>query len=202
MIEEAFTYRQLRRSDFRSTALPPDRTMHESSINAYTCTRIRPTQDSRYTVNRAQYNDNVFYIGSIQNIGFEAIMIPGCSWWNPALAAVAHSYVLQHEQIHFAIVELTARQLTTKARQSALTFMAIQPNSGAAMAEVNDTVNTWIRAATEESLDMHTAFDEDTSLFHSPKWQHWWKEKINSKLAKFEPAASTGTDISSNGKKK
>jgi hypothetical protein len=80
--------------------------------------------------------------------------------------------------------------------------MAIQPNSGAAMAEVNETVNTWIRAATEESLEMHTEFDEDTSLFHSPQWQHWWKEKIDSKLAQFEPAASTATDVSSNGQKK
>jgi hypothetical protein len=202
MLEDAFTYRKLTREDFRATVLPPDRIMHESSINAYTCAQIRPTQDSKYTVNRTQYNGTVFYIGSIQNIGFEAIMIPACSWWNPELPAFARRYVLQHEQIHFAIAELAARQLTAQTRQSALTFMAIQPTYGGAIEEVNDKVKSWIREASEGSLAMHTAFDEDTSLFHSPKWQRWWKKEIDAKLAELDPAASAVTDNASNAKKK
>lgn len=192
MLDEAFTYRQLTRADFKAAALSPDRAMHEASINAHTCTRIRPTPDSKLTVSRNRYNGAVVYIGSIATIGFEAIMIPGCSWWNPAMPARSHAYVLQHEQIHFALVELTARRLTVDAREKARTFMAIHPTVEEARAEVAATVNAWIRSATEASLATHTAFDEDTSLFHSPKWQQWWQEKVDSQLASIQPAAPAG----------
>ncbi len=193
MLAEAFTYRQLTRADFRAPALPPDRTMHESAINAHTCTRIRPTQDSKFSVSRSRYNDSVVYMGSIQKIGFEAILIPGCSWWNPSLPAGNHAYVLQHEQIHFALVELTARRLTVDARHKARTFMAIHPTAEAAKAEIAATVNEWIRSATQDSLGRHTAFDEDTSLFHSPRWQQWWQDTVDGELAGIPPAAPSGT---------
>jgi hypothetical protein len=193
MIDEGFTYRQLTRADFKASTLSTDRAMHESSINAHTCTRIRPTHDSKFTFNRTRFNDSIVYIGSIDKIGFEAIMIPGCSWWNPALPARNHAYVLQHEQIHFALVELTARQLTVNARLAARTFMAIQSTFEAAKAEVAATINGWIRSAMEESMATHTAFDKDTSLFHSPRWQQWWQEKVERQLADFRPAEQAET---------
>lgn len=183
MIEDAFTYRQLTRADFQATTLPPDRAMHEASINAHTCIRIRPAKDSRFTVSRAWYGDSRVYIGGIESISFEAIMIPGCSWWNPAIPAGNRAYVLQHEQIHFALVELTARHLTVRSREAIKTFMAIHPTPEAARAEVGATIKEWIRSAMAESLAEHTAFDEDTSLFHSPKRQDWWMEKVHGELA-------------------
>lgn len=192
MRHEAITYRQLTRADFKASALPQDSSMHAASINAHTCTRVRPTRDSSFSVSHARYDDSMVYIGSIDTIGFEAVMIPGCSWWNPALPTENHAYVLQHEQIHFALVELTARRLTVDARQKVRGFMSIHPTMEAAQAEVTATVNGWIRTATEESLATHTAFDEDTSLFHSPRWQQWWLEKVEHQLADLKPAAPNG----------
>lgn len=155
VFDEVITYRQLTRDDFKATELPPGRIMHKSSINAYTCARIRPMHDSKFTANRARIYGTVTYFGSIQNIAFEAIMIPGCSWWNPALQAKFQSYVLQHEQIHFAIVELTARRLTAAVHESAKTFIAIEPTAEAVKAEITAKVNSWIRSATDESLATH-----------------------------------------------
>ncbi|WP_319521297.1 hypothetical protein [uncultured Desulfosarcina sp.] len=183
MLDEAFTYRQLTRSDFRAPALPADQAAHASAINAHTCARIRPTKDSRFTVVRTRYNDSVVYIGSIEKIRFAGIMIPGCSWWNPALPAGRHAYVLQHEQIHFALVELAARRLTADIREEARSFMTIQPTQEAARTEIAATVNQWIRSAMEASLETHTAFDNDTSLFYSPGWQQWWQDKVEKQLA-------------------
>ncbi|WP_155307346.1 hypothetical protein [Desulfosarcina widdelii] len=183
MIDEAFTYRQLTRSDFRAPALPADQDAHATAINAHTCARIRPTKDSRFSVVRTRYNDSVVFIGGIEKIRFEGIMIPGCSWWNPALPAGSQAYVLQHEQIHFALVELAARRLTVDIREEAQSFMTVQPTAEAARTEIATTVNRWIRSAMEASLEMHTAFDNDTSLFHSPRWQQWWQDKIEKQLA-------------------
>lgn len=185
-IQDAFAYRHLTRADFKATTLPPDRTMHATSINAHTCTRIRPCRDSRFTVSQARYGASLIYIGGIESITFEAIMIPGCSWWNPAMPAKNSAYVLQHEQVHFALVELTARRLTVNAHERVKTFMAIHPTPEAARAEIGATIKEWIRSAMDESLAAHTAFDEDTSLFHSPKRQHWWMEKIESELSLFQ----------------
>ena len=199
MIDDAITYRQLTRADFKAATLPPDRAMHETSINAYTCCRIRPGKDSRFSVSRARYGESVIYIGSIRQIAFEAIILPGCSWWNPALPAKNSAYVLQHEQIHFAIVELTAQQLTASAQEKLRSFLAIHPTYSAAMDEITATVNQMIRSATDESLKMHTAFDEDTSLFHSPKRQRWWLEKVERELAQFQPDKPAGTGVENTG---
>lgn len=184
IIQDAFAYRQLTRADFQATTLPPDQAMHAASINAHTCTRIRPARNSRFTVSRTRYGESLFYIGGIERTTFEVIMIPGCSWWNPAMPDKNRSYVLQHEQIHFALVELTARRLTATAREAARTFMAIHPTPEAARAEIAATVRQWIRSAMDESLAEHTAFDEDTSLFHSPQRQRWWMEKVDGELAR------------------
>jgi len=190
MLDEAVTYRQLTRSDFRAPGLPADQKAHASAINAHTCARIRPTPETRFSVVRTRYNGSVVFIGGIENIRFEGIMIPGCSWWNPDLPAGMHDYVLQHEQIHFALVELAARRLTADIQEEARSFMTIQPTAKEVRAQITATVNQWIRSAMEASLEMHTAFDNDTSLFHSPGWQQWWQDKIEKQLAAAPEPAS------------
>lgn len=192
MLAEAFTYRQLIRADFRAAALPAERGMHRSSINAHTCAHIRPTKRSRFSIHRTRYDDALVYIGSIDAIGFEAVMVPGCSWWNPDLPASRHAYVLQHEQIHFALVELTARRLTRDCQGKSRTFMAIHATAAAAKQEIDATIKQWVRSATEQSLAEHTAFDEDTSLFYSPRWQRWWLERVEKQLAELGSSGSEG----------
>ena len=107
-------------------------------------------------------------------------------WWNPDLPNERHAYVLQHEQIHFALVELSARRLTWDCSSKARTFMAIQPTVAAARNEIQTTIKQWVRSAMEQSLDDHTAFDEDTSLFYSPRWQRWWLDKVKRELVAFD----------------
>ncbi|MGD9369266.1 MAG: hypothetical protein PVH87_26395, partial [Desulfobacteraceae bacterium] len=189
ILSEAVTYRQLTRSDFKASTLPQERVMHSDSIHAHTCARIRPTKDSKFTINRVRFGGSWAFFGSIQTIGFEAVMFPACSWWNPAMPAHMHRYVLQHEQIHFAIAELTARRLTADARLKTKAFIAIQPTSKAVREEITATVNKWIQSAMTESLALHTDFDEDTSMYPSPRWQQWWQEKIEKQLSELQPQA-------------
>ena len=55
-----------------------------------------------------------FYVGTISQLKFKTVFVPECSWWNPNLAKNGENYVLQHDQIHFALTELAARKLTSK----------------------------------------------------------------------------------------
>jgi hypothetical protein len=190
MVDHPVPYRQLTRSDFKASTLPAERALHANTINAYTCARIRPTKDSRFTIHRSRFEGVWTFFGGINAIGFEAVMLPGCSWWNPHLPPKKHSYTLQHEQIHFAIVELTARRLTAEVQPEAQSFLSIQPTRNAVQKEIVTQVNNWIQSAMTESLAMHTDFDEDTSMYPSPRWQKWWQEKIEKQLAERPPHAT------------
>lgn len=190
LLADAVTYRPLRRTDFRANSLPPDRIAHAGIINAYTCAQIRPTADSRIVVRRAHFEGERMYTGTITAIGFEAIMVPGCSWWNPALPERRHAYVLEHEQIHFALLTLTARRLTIDVRQRAAAFMVIQPTADKVRTEITATVNAWIAGAVEQAIAEHTAFDEATSLYYSPRRQRWWRENVDARLAELPPSVT------------
>lgn len=176
---EGFAYRQLKRTDFRALSLPQELSGHEKQIQAHSCIQIRPTKDTKYNVVSNDYRGKTFYFGSIQYIAFEAFMLPSCSWWNPQMAQKRAGYVLEHEQIHFAITELATRRLTRQAQEAINTFLVIQPTRKQAADELTTLIKSLIKTATDESLKEHTAFDEDTSMTFNPKQQRWWLNRIN-----------------------
>ena len=44
-----------------------------------------------------------------RDLRFRAQMDRKCSWWNPKDLGFPQEYILEHEQIHFALCELGAR---------------------------------------------------------------------------------------------
>jgi hypothetical protein len=68
-----------------------------------------------------------YFFGRIDHLAFEAVMIPERSWWNPAIQANMTGYVLQHEQIHFALTELAARKLTRDVHVWASETVVVKP---------------------------------------------------------------------------
>lgn len=175
---EGFAYQQLKIADFRALSLPQELGDHEKHIQAHSCIQIRPTKDAKFKVVPNNYHGKTFYYASIQHIAFEALMIPSCSWWNPRMPKKRTDYVLQHEQIHFAITELAARKLTHQVQEIAKTFLVIQPTRKQALDELSTRIKSLIKAATDESLKEHLAFDEDTSMIFNPKQQRWWLNKV------------------------
>ncbi len=170
--------------------------MHADVIGANTCVYIRPTKDSNFAVHRSRLGGKWTYYGSIHSIRFEAVMLPSCSWWNPALPPRSHAYVLQHEQIHFAIAEVAARRLTKRVRLKAKSYLSIHPTSAAVQEDIVATIKGWIREANDASLAIHTDFDEDTSMFSDPRAQQWWFEKLKEQLAESQlQPESHGADI-------
>ena len=184
---QGITYRQLKRSDFQALSLPRDLSAHEKQIQAHSCIQIRPTRDTRYKIVPNKYDDQTFYFASLGHVGFEAFMVPGCSWWNPHMPKKRAAYVLEHEQIHFAITELAARRLTRQVRKSVNAILVIQPTRKQAFDELSSRIKALINEATNESLKEHTAFDEDTSMAFNPKLQRRWLDKINKMMNATQP---------------
>ena len=181
--KNGFSYRQLSIKDFQAKSLPEDYRQYDHHIGAQSCISIRPSKDSKVNIVRSYYQDMSFYAGTISQLVFEAIFIPGCSWWNPDIAKNKEQYVLQHEQVHFALAELAARNLTREASFEVKSYLAIGNTYSEVQKDILEKLKSLQRETMELSIEEHTDFDEDTSLFYDPRVQRRWLENINLRLA-------------------
>jgi len=160
-LKQGFTYRKLTVNDFR-----------------------RPSKDSKFIINSSysNYYDQILWFGRIQSIAFEAVMLPDYSWWNPAVSRKKTPYVLQHEQIHFALMELAARHLTQQAQADIDDILVVDSSRQGAHEQLMERIAALIQAGNDEMIKEHTAFDEDTSLYNDPEKQQWWFDRVNNQL--------------------
>lgn len=175
-------YRALTREDFQATAAPEHLSAHAGRVNAHSAIRIRPAQGSRLVVTQSDLFGQSYYVGRIEHLSFEAVLIPELSWWNPAVPPGARDYVLQHEQIHFALTEIAARRLTREAGARAASLMIVKPDPQAVRDELLRRIAEWSGEAMAAGLERHTRFDEDTSMFYSPRRQAWWAHEVEEEL--------------------
>ena len=180
---KGFSYRQLEVKDFQAESISPDYSQYNHHISAQSCINIRPSRQTIVRIIQSYYQDMLFYIGTISQLKFEAIFIPECSWWNPNLAKGKEGYVLQHEQIHFALTELTARKLTNEASSEVKGYLAIGNTYLESQKEVKKKLHTMVRGAMEVSIEEHTDFDKDTSVFYDPRVQRKWLARVDARLA-------------------
>jgi hypothetical protein len=178
----AFTYRGLTTDDFRAASLSGHMAEHAERINAHAATQIRLTADSIFRITSRDLYGQTYFFGRIEQLGFEAVMLPDRSWWNPKIPAAMRAYVLQHEQIHFALTELASRQLNAESQKWAADVLVIQPTPQEVRVELARQINERINSAMEASLKRQTEFDEDTSLFINPKRQLWWSWTVENEL--------------------
>ncbi len=182
VLPNGFTYRKLTPEDFRASSLPAYLSTHDESINAHSAITIRITADSNFSITPQQFLDQINYLGRINHLAFEAVMIPENSWWNPKMKPSMTGYVLQHEQIHFALTELAARKLTKDAQIWASKFSLIKQTPQEIYSEMHQQINGMINSAMEANQERHLKFDKDTSVFYNPSWQAWWLEMVEKEL--------------------
>jgi hypothetical protein len=180
--KNGFAYRPLTTDDFKASSLSDGQSVHAKNINAQSAILIRLTPDSKFKTSPWPLWGQMNYLGSISHLAFEAVMIPQHSWWNPSMNPARKAYVLQHEQIHFALTELAARQLTRDSREWASKLLVVKQTPEQVYTEIFEQIQEKIRAALEANQKRHLEFDNDTSLSYNPKWQAWWFEKVEKEL--------------------
>jgi hypothetical protein len=180
-----FPYRELTPADFHAASLSDQMSQHAERINAHAAIQIRVTADSRFRVTSGDLYGQTYFFGRIERLGFEAVMLPDRSWWNPKIPANMRGYVLQHEQIHFALTELAARKLASDSQKWASEILVIKPTPQEVRAELARQIKERINAAMEANLKRQAEFDEDTSLFHNPRRQQWWSWTVEDELKRF-----------------
>ena len=176
------TYRDLTKADFQAKELPLHLQNHQKRLSAHTAVSIRPVQNSKSIISSALIYNQQVYCGRIEQLSFEAVMIPGDSWWNPRMKKGREGYVLQHEQIHFALMEIAARQLTDRVARENGALTVFDSSYEAVKKKLMDRLNELMTEFRTNVLKEHTAFDEETSMRYTPKDQQRWWKRVTSQL--------------------
>lgn len=170
-------YRKLTRADFRAKELPVRLAHEKGRINAHATLSIRSSVNSQFRIYPAENSSGRQYCGEIISLRFHAVMFPEDSWWNPQLEHKHFAYVLQHEQIHFALMERGASRLAERADREMKKMEYCGMTEHEARQKLLSRLRSFIRGEKKKLLREHTAFDEDTSGRFNQRLQDWWYEK-------------------------
>jgi hypothetical protein len=174
---DTIRYRALSRDDFRASSMLPHLSAHAAGLGAYTCAFVIPDRDAQIRVERRGERGD--YVASARALSYRAEIDRSCSWWNADQRQLSEAYVLEHEQIHFALAEIHARRLTGRTRR-----LESAGESPSAAAEALQTrIEQEMAAALEELREESTRFDEETSGVHDPARQARWLADVERRLS-------------------
>lgn len=184
---DTISYRPLKRGDFRAEALPDHVREHAEKLGALTCAYVVTTPDTGYEVQELRdANGRSTFTGRFSKLGFVAEMDRKCSWWNPKLDPAKEAYVLQHEQIHFALAEVEARRQTRKARRLVAEFSVTTSSLDEAKQRIQGEVTKVVERAMKDLISRNEDFDEETSLQYDPQKQQRWFDVVHAELAELD----------------
>jgi hypothetical protein len=188
---DVITYRALTRADFRGASAPAEVRGHEHKLGALTCGQVRSAPSTKIQILWQEGGQApTRYWVKVSGLSFVALMDRKCSWWNDRASAFDPAYVLEHEQIHFAIFELGARRLNQIARQIAARMQIAASSQAEAEAHAQRVLSDALREENERLLSDSKAFDHDTSLGYRPDRQRAWWRKVTAELERTRAWAS------------
>lgn len=177
-------YRALVRADFKGEQLPAHLVQYADKVGALTCGHIFTTPDTKLKLEPTRSrNGGVRYRATLHQLGFVAQMDRNCSWWNPNDVGLSASYLLQHEQIHFALFELEARALNASVSEIAAQIDATSDSPEAAAQAAQEQLERQVQKGLNAVLERSREFDEDTSMGHHPEQQGRWWQLVESELS-------------------
>jgi hypothetical protein len=176
---DVIRYRQVARADFRASQPPARIATNAAKMGAYTCVHVLPVGDPRVKV---QPQPDGSLVARLESVRFRAEMDRSCSWWNDE-TRLDPSYVLEHEQIHFALAEIQARRLTAEIRSIEI----VERDPGRANQEIQRVFDRAARESSEALLRENTRFDEETSFRFVPAVQKRWLRAVERQLADLPP---------------
>jgi len=185
-------YRTITRGDFRGSQAPSEFATVADRVGAATCGQVRTTSDTLFLISWRQETPSSpkQHWVEIKKLGFMALMDRRCSWWNPKTAARAPAYVLEHEQIHFALYELGARKLNAEVEGIKQAMVVRGSSQQQVQAHAQQALNDALVKATEKLVARNREFDQDTSLGYRPDRQRDWLQRVNDELAATRAFAS------------
>lgn len=172
-------YRKLTPQDFLAAAPPPEMKQYAERMGAVTCAHVFTEPDPQYYIEETPAG----FHGAYNRLNFVARMDRTCSWWNPKKSHVPEAYILQHEQIHFALAESAARRLDKKAQEIIAELHPKGSTQESVEKVLTKTVQDMMDKAMKELLQRNLDFDRDTSNTYAPEKQQKWYDEVMGELA-------------------
>lgn len=183
-IRDLIAYRTLDRMDFRGTQAPQSFISYADRVGAATCAFVFVTPESQVMVRQLQSKDGaIYWHASVYTLGFEAKMDRNCSWWNTELETLPPDYVLEHEQIHFALVELEARRMQADVPAISRRIEVMGVSRDEVRDVANQRLHNELQASMERIVRISREFDDDTSMGYKPDRQSAWAARAQAELA-------------------
>ena len=187
--DDSITYRKLQRSDFRGEQPPGS---FDERMAAVTCAYIEPLIDrDAIEIEDVETLDGAqSYRITLHNLMFRALLDRDCSWWNPAVDDREEDYILEHEQVHFALFEVAAREWTDA---PPMQLQVMVGNRSSMIDKVREQFEQHFDERMDELMRQNREFDRQTSVGYDPLKQQKWVDKVKTLL---ETTAATGQRIS------
>lgn len=182
---DLIAYRALTRGDFLGKRPPPEFAAVASRVGATTCAHVKTTPDTQLLITGLSTGEGGF-TAVVKHLRFHALMDRSCSWWNDEVAGFTPEYVLEHEQIHFALFEIKARRLNASVAEIAEKMRITAPTPEQARTLAQEELERHMQQIADELIEQNREFDEDTSLGYKPERQKAWLRRVTAELAETE----------------
>jgi hypothetical protein len=182
-LSDVIGYRPLTRDDFKGEKAPLASEADSKKLGAQLLANILPPPEMEILVRWTERaSGDATYEAKLKEAPrYTAVMNRKYSWWNPDSTNPV-AYQLQHEQIHFALAEISARRLNAAGAELLRKIHATGSSAEAVQEDVKDQVNQVLRDETARLTERNHAFDLDTSVAMNPEKQAEWLRLAESEL--------------------
>ena len=182
---DRMSYRALTRDDFRAAKRPDAVADTYGRLGALTCVNLT-THPDLFILATSQGDDARLgrVRARVHDLAFTAFMDRECSWWNPQHIGLPHEYILEHEQIHFALFEIAARRLNQQVARIQERVEAVSRTQEGAIEALQQRLTAELQAAFEQVKLRSNDFDRQTSFGYRRERQHWWYRQVNEELSR------------------
>jgi len=184
---EVLSYRQLAKQHFLADRPPLHLDHDHPALAAHTAILLRLQPSARFVaVAEAEDVERLFCLKA-QDVRFEAVLFPHRSWWNPEVETSRSQLVLQHEQIHFALMEVSARRLNQRVAREHEGLRSCGEDQQQAKQTIANRLNAWLAEEKHRVMADHRDFDDATSRLLAPQIQQWWYDRLMRELSQEPP---------------
>ncbi len=173
-LADGVLYRELTPDDFGAAKPPRHSARRNEHRAAYLCGAIAGPANLEIEITE----QSGLYEVVILDPAYRARVNPRCSWLDPDLGFQARRYALEHEQVHFGLLELEARRVNRDIRALRLSISTVEEAQPGAQASVNRLLD----AASSRYLERSRRFDAEASHPSKQAAQTRWRDRVEAQL--------------------